>query len=105
LFAPPWGGSGGLGGGLCFPLPTPGIGSKRAGWRRSGAVLAFFGAVCFEPDAGIPPQDERATSRPIAEIRIRIGGAVEAIWQRIAHAIATFETATENGGETSFPNA
>src|ERR1700730_8379325 len=36
---------------------------------------------------------ERATSRPIAEIRIRIGGAIEAIWQRIAHAIATLETA------------
>jgi hypothetical protein len=51
LFAPPWGGSGGLGGGLCFPFPTPGTGSKRAGWRRSGAIFAFFGAVCFEPDA------------------------------------------------------
>ena len=29
----------------------PGTDSKRAGWRRSGAILfAFFGVVCFEPD-------------------------------------------------------
>jgi len=35
-----------------FRFRPPGTGSKRAGWRRSGAVLfAFFGAVCFEPDA------------------------------------------------------
>ena len=31
-----------------FRFRPPGTGSKRAGWRRSGA---FFGAVCFEPDA------------------------------------------------------
>src|SRR5580704_13882347 len=29
-----------------FRFRPPGTGSKRAGWRRSGA---FFGAVCFEP--------------------------------------------------------
>src|SRR6202035_1889944 len=28
LFAPPWGGSGGLGGSLCFPFPTPGNGQQ-----------------------------------------------------------------------------
>ena len=31
-----------------FRFRPPGTGNKRAGWRRSGA---FFGAVCFEPDA------------------------------------------------------
>src|SRR5580704_16049608 len=31
LFAPPWGGSGGLGGGLCFPFPTPGNGQQESG--------------------------------------------------------------------------
>ena len=35
-----------------FRFRPPGTGSKRAGWRRSGTVFfAFFGAVCFEPDA------------------------------------------------------
>ena len=34
-----------------FRFRPPGTGSKRAGWRRSGAIFAFFGAVCFEPDA------------------------------------------------------
>src|SRR4029077_1211370 len=28
LFAPPWGGGGGLGGSLCFPFPTPGNGQQ-----------------------------------------------------------------------------
>ena len=35
-----------------FRFRPPRTGSRRAGWRRSGAILfAFFGAVCFEPDA------------------------------------------------------
>src|ERR1700732_3272660 len=34
-----------------FRFRPPGTGSKRAGWRRSGAIFAFFAAVCFEPDA------------------------------------------------------
>jgi redox-sensitive bicupin YhaK (pirin superfamily) len=53
--------------------------------RRTAGAL---GASDPGAGAGIPPQDERATSRPIAEIRIRIGGAIEAIWQRIAERAA-----------------
>src|SRR6202045_5021292 len=34
-----------------FRFRPPGTGSKRAGWRRSGAIFAFFAAVCFEPGA------------------------------------------------------
>jgi hypothetical protein len=29
-----------------FRFRPPGTGSKRAGWRRSGAIFAFFAAVC-----------------------------------------------------------
>src|ERR1700731_5082936 len=51
LFAPPWSGSGGLGGGLCFPFPTPGNGQQESRLAPIGRHLPFFGAVCFEPDA------------------------------------------------------
>src|ERR1700720_2620938 len=42
--------------------------AKRAGWRRSGAIFAFFGAVCFEPDAS------RARLRFKAVMRSMTGG-------------------------------
>src|ERR1700730_7309121 len=48
-----------------FRFRPPGTGSKRAGWRRSGA---FFGAVCFEPDAS------RARLRFKAVMRSMTGG-------------------------------
>jgi hypothetical protein len=54
-----------------FRFRPPGTGNKRAGWRRSGAVLlAFFGAasVCFEPDAS------RARLRFKAAMRSITGG-------------------------------
>ena len=51
-----------------FRFRPPGTGSKRAGWRRSGAVFAFFGAVCFEPDAS------RARLRFKAVMRSMTGG-------------------------------
>jgi len=45
-----------------FRFRPPGTGSKRAGWRRSGAILfAFFGAVCFEPDASSSAGRDRAS--------------------------------------------
>src|SRR6202040_377392 len=48
-----------------FRFRPPGTGSKRAGWRRSAA---FFGAVCFEPDAS------RARLRFKAVMRSMTGG-------------------------------
>ena len=51
-----------------FRFRPPGTGSKRAGWRRSGAIFAFFGAVCFEPDAS------RARLRFKAVMRSMTGG-------------------------------
>src|ERR1700730_6316857 len=51
-----------------FRFRPPGTGSKRAGWRRSGAIFAFFGAVCFEPDAS------RARLRFKAVVRSMTGG-------------------------------
>src|ERR1700730_12291993 len=50
-----------------FRFRPPGTGSKRAGWRRSGAFFAFFGAVCFEPDAS------RARLRFKADMRSMTG--------------------------------
>src|SRR6202022_359372 len=47
-----------------FRFRSPGTGSKRAGWRRSGA---FFGAVCFEPAS-------RARLRFKAVMRSMTGG-------------------------------
>src|ERR1700730_3602176 len=47
-----------------FRFRPPGTGSKRAGWRRSGA---FFGAVCFEPAS-------RARLRFKAVMRSMTGG-------------------------------
>ena len=45
-----------------FRFRPPGTASKRAGWRRSGAILfAFFGAVCFEPDASSSAGRDRAS--------------------------------------------
>src|SRR6267378_864876 len=35
---------------FAFRFRPPGTGSKRAGWRRSGAIFAFFGAVCVAGD-------------------------------------------------------
>jgi hypothetical protein len=71
LFAPPWGGSGGLGGGLCFPFPTPGNGQQsrlapigrhlrllRRGVLRTGCFprqAAFQGG--HEIDDGWPGRD------------------------------------------------
>src|SRR5580693_2528014 len=43
LFSPPWGGSGGLGGGLCFPFPTPGNGQQEG---PAGADRAPSSARC-----------------------------------------------------------
>src|SRR5580692_8687826 len=51
-----------------FRFRPPGTGSKRAGWRRSGAIFAFFAAVCFEPDAS------RARLRFKAVMRSMTGG-------------------------------
>jgi hypothetical protein len=51
-----------------FRFRPPGTGSKRAGWRRSGTIFAFFGAVCFEPDAS------RARLRFKAVMRSMTGG-------------------------------
>ena len=52
-----------------FRFRPPGTGSKRAGWRRSGAILfAFFGAVRFAPDAS------RARLRFKAAMRSMTGG-------------------------------
>jgi hypothetical protein len=51
-----------------FRFRPPGTGSERAGWRRSGAIFAFFGAVCFEPDAS------RARLRFKAVMRSMTGG-------------------------------
>ena len=42
--------------------------AARAGWRRSGAIFAFFAAVCFEPDAS------RARLRFKAVMRSMTGG-------------------------------
>jgi hypothetical protein len=39
LFSPPWGGSGGLGGGLCFPFPTPGNGQQEGRLAPIGRLL------------------------------------------------------------------
>jgi hypothetical protein len=48
LLAPPCGGSGGVGGGLCVRFRPPG----KAAREPAGAILfAFFGVVCSEPDA------------------------------------------------------
>src|SRR4029077_18961879 len=47
-----------------FRFRPPGTGSKKAGWRRSGA---FFGAVCFEPAS-------RARLRFKAVMRSMTGG-------------------------------
>ena len=68
LLAPPCGGSGGLGCGCAFRFRPPGTGSKRAGWRRSGAILFAFLGVCFEPDAS------RARLRFKAAMRSMTGG-------------------------------
>jgi hypothetical protein len=42
LFAPPWGGSGGLGGGLCFPFPTPGNGQQESRLAPIGRHLRLL---------------------------------------------------------------
>ena len=52
-----------------FRFRPPGTGSKRAGWRRSGA---FFGAVCFEPAS-------RARLRFKAVMRSMTGGVNDKI--------------------------
>src|SRR5580704_17912830 len=71
LFAPPWGGSDGLGCGLCFPFPTPGDEQQESRLAPIRCLLlAFFGAasVCFEPDAS------RARLRFKAAMRSITGG-------------------------------
>ena len=42
LFAPPWGGSGGLGGSLCFPFPTPGNGQQESRLAPIGRHLRLL---------------------------------------------------------------
>ena len=42
LFSPPWGGSGGLGGGLCFPFPTPGNGQQESRLAPIGRHLRLL---------------------------------------------------------------
>src|SRR6202035_4027864 len=42
LFAPPWGRSGGLGGGLCFPFPTPGNGQQESRLAPIGRHLRLL---------------------------------------------------------------
>ena len=69
LLAPPCGGSGGLGGGLCVPFPTRGDGQQESRLAPIGRhLLAFFGVVCFEPDAS------RARLRFKAAMRSMTGG-------------------------------
>ena len=42
LFSPPWGGSGGLGGSLCFPFPTPGNGQQESRLAPIGRHLRLL---------------------------------------------------------------
>src|SRR3984893_15555688 len=42
LFAPPWGGSGGLGGGLCFPFSSPGNGQQESRLAPIGRHLRLL---------------------------------------------------------------
>src|SRR5690242_17742127 len=61
LFAPPWSGSGGLGGGLCFPFPTPGNGQQESRLAPIGRHLRLLrrGVLrtgCFPRQAEVVPE-------------------------------------------------
>src|SRR5580693_7323713 len=72
LFAPPWGGSGGLGGGLCFPFPTPGNGQQESRLAPIGRLLrrGVLRTGCFPRQAA--RRRERAQARR-REILIGLG--------------------------------
>ena len=70
-----------------FRFRPPRTGSKRAGWRRSGAILfALFGVVCFEPDAS------RARLRFKAAMRSMTGAAL----RRFEEAVPRLQVAIED---------
>src|SRR5580693_2772905 len=75
LFAPPWGGTDGLGCGLCFPFPTPGDGQQKSrlapiGCRLVGLLRGRVGVLrtgCFPRQAafqGGHEIDHRGWGRP-----------------------------------------
>src|SRR6202043_2982495 len=68
LFAPPWVGSGGLGGGLCFPFPTPGNGQQESRLAPIGRHLRLLRRGVLR--TGFP----RQAAFPKAVMRSMTGG-------------------------------